>query len=180
MRSLLALFLIVPMAVAQNASSSPAVAGKWVGVLQYRDYSEPATSTKRVELPTWLVVTEGSPQVWHYTYDDGPAKTVVEDDAVVFDPVAGRYSVAENGKPAHAYAMTGWDGLKNGLGKLEMVGAGTDNGKPAEMHVVMTVGRNILRVVEETRPAGSAEAYAFRHEYRFVRAEPPVASGAVR
>ena len=68
-------------------------------------------------------------------------------------------------------------GLKNGLGKLEMVGAGTDNGKPAEMHVVMTVGRNILRVVEETRPAGSAEAYAFRHEYRFVRAEPPVASG---
>jgi len=33
-----------------------ALVGSWVGTLEYRDYSEPATSTKRVKLPTRLTI----------------------------------------------------------------------------------------------------------------------------
>ena len=60
-----------------------ALLGDWIGVLEYRDYSEPATSTKRVQLPTWLTIAPaGSSQTWHYLYDDGPSKTVEETDTI--------------------------------------------------------------------------------------------------
>ncbi len=35
-----------------NVDLQPALSGDWVGVLEYRDYSEPAGSTKQVQLPT--------------------------------------------------------------------------------------------------------------------------------
>ena len=148
-----------------------ALRGNWVGVLEYRDYSEPPGSTKRVDLPTWLTISGDGAQSWHYIYDDGPTKTVQEDESVVFDPAKGSFSEASNGKPAHGYRVSGFEALKAGRGTLQMVGSGTDNGKPSEIHLVMTIRRNLLEILEEVRSAGSTEPYAFRHLYRMVRAQ---------
>ncbi len=58
-------FLIPTQLLCQIPVTSPeptksaltqSLVGDWVGVLEYRDYSEPLTSTKRVQLPTWLQI----------------------------------------------------------------------------------------------------------------------------
>jgi len=151
-----------------------ALIGDWVGVLEYRDYSEPPTSTKRVDLPTWLSITANGPALSeHFIYDDGPAKTVDSTDTVTLDPAAGLYTETSAGKAAQVYKVTGYDKLKSGRGELVLSGAGTDNDKPAEIRMTLTIRRNLLTWTEETRPAGSSEAFAFRHAYRFTRAKAP-------
>lgn len=164
-------------AVSQQPLSELAAAlrGNWVGVLEYRDYSEPAGSTKRVDLPTWLSVSGDAAQSWHFVYDDGPTKTVQEDDTVLFDIAKRTLSEASNGEAAQVYRVKGFDMLKAGRGTLQMVGSGTDSGKPAEIHLVLTVRRNLIEILEEVRPAGSTDSYAFRHLYRMVRAQAPAA-----
>jgi len=155
-----------------------ALIGDWVGVLEYRDYSEPPTSTKRVDLPTWLSITaNGAALTEHFIYDDGPTKTVESTETVTLDPGAGLYTEASAGKPAKVYKATGYDKLKSGRGELVLTGAGTDNDKPAETRITLTIRRNLLTWTEETRPAGSSEAFAFRHAYRFTRAKAPTISG---
>ena len=153
--------------------------GDWVGVLEYRDYSEPVGSTKRVDLPTWLSVTAAADgqQTWRYVYDDGPAKTVTETDVVTFDTAKESYESAENGKRAQTFAVKGYAGLKEGRGVLVLTGNGTDAGKPADLRETMTIRRNLLEVLEETRAAGSGDGFAFRHVYRFVRRDAPVVTG---
>jgi hypothetical protein len=62
-----------------RASLTQALIRDWVGVLEYRDYSEPPTTTKRVQLPTWLhIANTASAMQWHYVYDDDPNKVVEE------------------------------------------------------------------------------------------------------
>jgi hypothetical protein len=168
---------VPPSAFAQ--ASTPAdlygsLRGDWVGVLEYRDYSEPVGSTKRVDLPTWLTISGDVAESWHYVYDDGPTKTVSEDDAVAFDFEKSTLSETSGGKPAQVFRVMGLEALKGGKGVLQMTGSGTDNGKPSERRMVLTVRRNLLEVLEEVRPAGSGDAFAFRHLYRMVRATPPV------
>ena len=86
---------------AENMALRQSLTGAWVGVLEYRDYSEPPTSTKRVDLPTWLSISDsGKSMTWKYTYDDGPNKVLEETDTVIFDPASKSYSEAANGKPA--------------------------------------------------------------------------------
>lgn len=150
-----------------------ALVGEWVGVLEYRDYSEPVASTKRVDLPTWLSITGDGPLLWHYVYDDGPGKVVDEVDVVTFDTDQAKYHSVDNGKPGAVLSVMGYAGLKAGRGVLVMTGPGTENGKPTEMRQTLTIRRNLLEALEETRPAGSQEAFSFRHVYRFVRAAAP-------
>jgi hypothetical protein len=145
-----------------------ALVGDWVGVLEYRDYSEPATSTKR------------DAQLWHYIYDDGPTKVVEESDNVTFDPAASIYSESANGKPPQLFKVSGYDTLRSGRGQLILSGAGTDNDKPAETRVTITIRRNLLEILEETRPAASTEPFAFRHAFRFTRAKPPTPPPAAK
>ena len=85
------MFISSMPALAQE-SPGTAMVGKWVGVLEYRDYAEPPTSTKRVKLPTWLTVEgiEGGLQ-FRYIYDDGPSKTVTELERVRIDVPKARY-----------------------------------------------------------------------------------------
>jgi hypothetical protein len=184
---LLAAFLALPLTVpaqtapvsATDAALRQALTAQWVGVLEYRDYAEPAGSTKRVDLPTWLTITSsGGSMTWRYTYDDGPNKVVEETDAVTFDATARSYAEAVNGKPESIFTVTGYEGLKEGRGMLVLHGVGTDNDKPAETRVTMTIRRNLLQMVEEVRPAGSSDGFAFRHMYRFTRAQRPVVTGA--
>jgi hypothetical protein len=181
---LLVLALLVPAnLLAQASAPSPAsiqtslaqaLVGDWTGVLEYRDYSEPPASTKRVQLPTWLHIASGSNSLqWHYIYDDGPNKVVDETDAVTFDSSASTYSESTNGKPPLVYKVTGYESLKGGRGILVLSGTGTDNDKPSETRVTITIRRNLLEFLEETRLAGSDAPMAFRHVFRFTRATAP-------
>jgi len=174
--------LLTPCAIhAQNAPTAQiqsdlqqTLSGNWTGVLEYRDYSEPATSTRRVQLPTWLGITpEGSSQTWHYLYDDGPYKLVEETDTITFDPSTSTYAESDNGKPLHTYRVTGYTDLRSGRGQLVLLGSGTDNDKPAETRITLTIRRNLLTILEETRPAASTDPFAFRHSFTFTRANAP-------
>jgi hypothetical protein len=190
MRTLAAVVFLVSSVFASAQTGAPAaddaalrqsLAGRWVGVLEYRDYSEPATSTKRVDLPTWLTITApGKSMTWKYTYDDGPNKVLEETDTVTFDPAAKSYSEASNGKPASSYTVDGYETLKDGRGVLVLHGSGTDNDKPSETRTTMTIKRNLLEILEEVRPAGSSEAFAFRHLLRFTRSQPPAVTATLR
>jgi hypothetical protein len=189
MRTLL-LAVLLTFPVAASAQTTPAttddvslrqsLTGNWVGVLEYRDYSEPPTSTKRVDLPTWLTITNsGRSMSWKYIYDDGPNKTLEETDVVTFDTPAKLYSESSNGKPASTYTVNGYETLKEGRGVLALHGTGTDDDKASETRITMTIRRNLLEIIEEVRPAGSSDPFAFRHMFRFTRAQPPAVT-AVR
>ena len=159
-----------PAAVGLSAS----LTGRWTGVLEYRDYKEPASSLKRVTLPTWLSIDEADgAESWHYIYDDGPGKVVDEDESVIFDVDHEACTIQTAGKPPRSYSVTGYNTLKSGRGTLVLDGTGTDSGKPSDMRLTLTVGRNIFSLLEEVRASGTQDAFAYRHLYRFVRAEAP-------
>ncbi len=161
-----------PTAVLQAA-----LLGNWTGVLEYRDYSEPSTSTKRVQLPTWLTIKKAPEGIFFdYVYDDGPNKVVSEHHAVVIDLKQNTYKVMSTDAVAESYIVAGADKLKNGRGELILTGDGKDADKPAQIRTTWTIRRNLLSWLEEVRPAKSDAPFVFRHRYTFVRAETPTAN----
>jgi hypothetical protein len=183
MRLALLLLLAAPGLNAQTLATDPppkiqadlsqALTGNWTGLLEYRDYSEPATSTRRVQLPTWLSITPaGGRLVEHFIYDDGPTKVVDETLNVAFDVAAARYTITNDHHVAEVYKVAGLDSLHAGRGSLVITGPTLDNGRPAETRVTLTLRRNLLTWTEENR-AVATEPYAFRHSYTFTRAQPP-------
>jgi hypothetical protein len=164
------------LVTAQTSAPLPdlrrALAGSWAGTLEYRDYSEPATSIKRVKLPTWLEIEAATELRFRYVYDDGPSKTVFEKEVVRIDPVAERYQVlGEDGNLKDEYAIAGLGSLREGRGTLTLSGKGTENGKPVDARATIRIGRNILEIIRETAPRG--QPLAFRHAYTLVRTSPP-------
>jgi hypothetical protein len=150
-----------------------ALTGAWVGTLEYRDYSEPVTSTKRVKLPTWLAV---EPVIgvlrFSYVYDDGPTKTVAETSVIRLDLASAKYEVTDGtGKVDSTYAVAGLDGLKQGRGVLTLTGKGTENDVPVDVRETLRIGRNIMEMTRETSADG--REFNFRHTYTFVRANTP-------
>ena len=181
MHKLLLVLLLLTPAQSPTAQTQPqpnlaqALTGDWTGVLEYGDYKEPANSTKRVQLPTWLSIkaVDGAHLTRHFIYDDGPGKTVDSTDDVAIDQASSSYTETTAGKPAQLYTVSGYETLKSGRGDLTLMGSGTDNNKPAQIRITLTIRRNLLMWIEETRPAGSTEPFAFRHSYTFVRAQAP-------
>jgi hypothetical protein len=154
-----------------------ALIGDWAGYLEYRDYSEPPSSTKRVQLPTWLNVSQSPTGLTlHYVYDDGPGKVVGESEQLTLDLTHNTYSIGEAGHAADVYHVDGFDSLRDGYGTLVLTGSGTDNSKPAENRLTLTIRRNIIEWLLEARPAGSTEPFAFRHLFRLTRAQAPAAT----
>ena len=173
--SLLAQQPATPSGVEAATATPVALAGRWTGVLEYRDYKEPADSLKRVALPAWLSITAaGQTESWHYVYDDGPGKVVDEDEQVAFDPAHEICTISQKDKASRTYQVTGFSALKGGRGTLILNGTGTDNNKPSDMRLTLTVGRNLFSLLEEVRLSGTQDAFAYRHLYRFVRADVPV------
>ena len=181
-RASLALLALVCFALRLPAQTPPggrtslsgALLGHWTGVLEYRDYAEPATSTKRVQLPTWLYIhSQGEALRFEYTYDDGPNKVVKSSPTVLIDEAAETYKVVPADGVAESYTVSGLATLRNAHGTLILTGEGTDNKKPAQIRTTLVVGRNLLSWLEEVRPAGSTEPFVFRHRYTFTRAEAP-------
>jgi len=156
-----------------------ALQGNWAGYLEYRDYSEPPASTKRVQLPTWLTVSQTSTGLsLHYIYDDGPGKVVDETEQIVFDVQHGICTIEESAHSAEVYHVEGFKSLRAGLGVLNMTGTGRDNDKSAEECIALTIRRNIVERLLEARPAGSSEPYAFRHVFRLTRVQPPAVTAS--
>ena len=148
-----------------------ALAGAWVGSLEYRDYSNNA----RVALPTILDIRkgkDGSLLVLHYIYDDGPTKVVQDNETVVIDPVAATYAtVSADGKVTDKDALTGVDAfLKSRQGRLVRSGKGMESGKAVDVRTTLTVSRRSLTILKETRPVGGT--FQFRDQYELVRVGP--------
>jgi hypothetical protein len=185
MRRILLCILMLASTACGHAQAAPAAAsdldraltGRWVGTIEYRDYSEPATSTKRTKLPTWLTIEpEASGLRCRYTYDDGPTKVVADEETIRFDPAAATYTATSTeGKTVASYSVAGFAALRDGHGTLVMTGTGSENNAPAQVRTTLHIGRNILEIVEETGAPG--QPLVFRHAYTFVRAEPPPPGG---
>ena len=183
MRSLLFVFGLLTMAMGVGAlrAQGPgalaeiqrAVTGTWAGTLEYRDFSEPAGSTKRVKLPTWLQIEAAGAELrFRYLYDDDPGKTVTESALVAIDVGEASYVVKDAaGKVEDRYAIAGLAGLREGRGTLTLTGKGTENGAAVEVRTTLKIGRNILEITRETAAPGAA--FTFRHAYTLVRAAAP-------
>ena len=142
-------------------------------MLEYRDYSEPATSTKRVKLPTWLSVGNGDNKLnFHYIYDDGPNKVVDETLTISFDVPGSTLQITNDKGHVETYKVDGYNTLRSGRGDITLLGPTIDNDRPAECRIVIGVRRNLLTWSEEVRPT-SAVPFAFRHSYTFTRAQAP-------
>lgn len=176
--------LPLPAQVSAPAAAKPspavqdlytALIGEWTGVLEYRDYK----SDKRVKLPTWCSISANKDDSlrFRYIYDDGPNKTVTEAILVTIDPVKQTYTIVDPaGKDAPSVStIAGMENLRQGRGTLVLSGTGTDNGKPAEVRTTVSIGRNLLEILRETKVAG--EDFKFRHAYTFTRSIPPTLFG---
>jgi hypothetical protein len=170
------LLLVSTMAHAQQPPQQPIqlnrpVVGSWTGVLEYRDFQ----SDKMVRLPTWLEVQAlpGGPLHMTYIYDDGPAKTVVEQSTVTLDAQANTYTMtSDRDHSTDTYRVSGYqDLLAKGVGVLTMTGAGQENDKPVDVRITVTIGRNLYIFRKETREAG--QDFRMRDEYVFTRRDPP-------
>lgn len=167
-----------PAASDWPAAVARALVGQWSGILEYRDYSEPATSTRRVQLPTWLTVTPATEGLrLQYVYDDGPSKLVKSSSTLVLNHPSGTFRFVGTDGLGETYRVAGLEALKQGRGTLELNGPGTEIGKPVEIRTTWTISRNLLTWLEEVRPALSREEFVFRHRYTFTRASPPSAPG---
>ncbi len=155
------------------AGIQTALTGSWVGTLEYRDYSEPAGSTKRMKLPTWLHIEAAQANLrFLYVYDDGPAKTVSETEIVRIDPAAARYEVIDkDSKVKESYAIAGLAALRDGRGTLTLTGPGNESGAPVDVRTTIRIGRNIVEMTRET--ALSGQPFVFRHAYTMVRSTAP-------
>ncbi|MDP9049927.1 MAG: hypothetical protein M3O31_04275 [Acidobacteriota bacterium] len=156
-----------------DAELKQALAGMWVGTLEYRDYSEPAESRKRVKLPTWLSVELAPGGLrFRYTYDDGPTKVVTDEEVVRIDTLAAHYeTLGADGKVADSYSIAGLDALREGRGVLMLTGKGTENDATVDVRTTLRIGRNILEMTRETAAAG--QPMSFRHAYTLVRSTVP-------
>jgi hypothetical protein len=144
--------------------------GRWVGILEYRDFK----SDDRYKLPTWLTVelsADGKSLLFHYTFDDGPLKTLHETNQITIVPATQSWTVVTEGEPNDIYKVEGLDKLKDGRGKLTLLNSGTENRKIVDTKTDVTLGRNLFVMERSTRLPG--QNYAFRHIYSFTRANAP-------
>ncbi len=142
--------------------------GKWIGTLEYRDYS----NNKRVTLPTELEVLAGNDDktmTFNYTYDDGPGKTEKSSSEVSFDLIQKKYiSISGDGKSRDEYAMKGLNAFaRAGGGTLVLTGKGMENDKAVDVRSTLTVTKMRYVLKRETRLPG--KKFLFRHVYRFKR-----------
>lgn len=142
--------------------------GEWRGTLEYKDYQKP---DKRVKLPTLLTVANGFAEgvSMHWVYDDGPGKTVIEDDRFVMS--ADGRTVDWTGlkdKEATIFTVTSQTRAADGSLVITMERDGTDDNKPARIRDTITLRLSAFTLLKEVR-FGAGEPFTFRHEYRMTR-----------
>ena len=176
MLSLGAVLLVAGLASAQSSRLNrdqlyAALSGEWTGQLEYRDFQ----TDERVLLPTWLEVkptVDGRMLQFIYVYDDGPTKTVTEQSTVAIDPASHRFGItSDRDHSTQTYEIDEHVGL-NGANRTRLIltGKGTENDKPVDVRITVTVDRNMYQFKKETRLAG--QEFAFRDGYVFTRRNP--------
>ena len=150
-----------------------AFAGEWTGKLEYRDYQ----SNARVALPTKLSATastDGREATLNYTYHDGPGKTVHETEMFTLFPRTGTATlVSGNDHESATFSVSGLDAFgQSGVGTLILTGKGTENDKPVDARITITLAAGTLTWLKETRAAGTSAEFAFRDGYTFTRVTP--------
>lgn len=148
----------------------PQLAGSWKGSLEYKDYQPPYG---RVRLPTVATVEvsgDRSSLLFHFTYDDGPGKTVNDTDRFTLDASGdGVTWGALSEKMPQRFVVKALIATA-GITTLTLEGEGSDDDRPASIRETLTVGPDSLQILKEVRPKGGA--FAFRHVYELKR-EPP-------
>jgi hypothetical protein len=126
------LFALNAQAVAPNAFD--AFAGKWSGVLEYKDYNG---RTARVKVPVKLEVkaSDASMANWYFNYDDF-GKTVISDETHSWQ--SGKYTVKTKGKlEVQEYSSKDFDVLiKAGVGKAVLIGSELEVGRKVDVRRV--------------------------------------------
>ena len=146
--------------------------GAWTGQLEYRDFQ----SDKHVALPTWLDIKtspDGSSLQFTYTYDDGPSKILIEHSTIKIDPANHQFmATSDRDHSSETYQISGLaEPLPAGRVQFALSGKGTENDKPVDVRITITIGRNLYQYSKETRQA--AEDFKFRDGYTFTRRNPP-------
>ncbi len=144
-----------------QATMLSAIAGKWSGTLDYRDYG----NDERVVLPTKLEVT-GNTLSWEF--DDGPGKTIHSRESWTVSN-DGRTLVMAEGKARDERRIVQFDADANGRITLVADGMAEENGKAVISRLVLTRLGNGLRVTTVTRRAG--ELFLMRHSYELRQGE---------
>lgn len=137
-----------------------ALAGRWTGTLQYRDYS----SDKRVTLPTSVTI-EGPSAVLQlaFTYDDGPGKTVRSTEQWTLDGAQFGMGKAEPLQVSTYRSKADGDLILVALGK------GVENDVAVEVRSVVLRRGAVLTISRASRLPG--QAWLLRHVYRLTPAQ---------
>ena len=100
---------------------------------------------------------------------------VHETSTLTLFPQAGMASISTEGEhTASSYTVEGLDAFaKSQGGTLVLTGMGTDNDKPAEVRLTVTLDPTTLTWRKETRPAGGTGEFRFRDAYTLTRGAPP-------
>jgi hypothetical protein len=132
-----------------------ALAGNWMGRLEYRDYGDDT----RESLPT-LLTANGLTLAW--TYDDGPGKTVHSAETWTFTPDGKRLTITGKDN-AEAMAVAELRRSRDGALTMVLDGQGRENGKAVLVRTILTRNKDGLRITRQSRTPG--QPFIMRHSY---------------
>jgi len=143
----------VPATAAPPAPLGQALAGRWEGTLQYRDY----TTDNAVTLPTSLVADTSLRLA--FTYDDGPGKTVRSSEQWTLDGTTLQMGAASAPLQVSDYRS-------NERGDLVLIafGNGIENGVAVEVRQVVLRRGGTLHISRASRLP--QQEWLLRHAYR--------------
>lgn len=148
-----------------------ALRGPWTGYLEYKDYAGPG----RVRIAVLFRFTpapDGKTATLRFVFDEGPGKTMEDVQSVTLDPDRKTYTM-KSADSEQTYRIEGLEKLrKDGTGVVYIYGSGTSNDKPVEVRMTLTIERNKLRMLRETRPTANVP-YVFGSVFELVAVRQP-------
>lgn len=134
-----------------------ALAGKWTGTLDYRDYS----ADTREALPTTMQ-SDGQALAW--TFDDGPGKTVKSSERWTFDATGELLAItAGTNAPEQWRVMESRASADGASLTIVLDGASIENGRKVLARKILSRDGDRLRITKQTRVAG--EPFLMRQSY---------------
>ena len=144
-----------PPALDAGVELARALAGSWMGRLDYRDYGDDT----RESLPTLLSVN-GLALAW--TYDDGPGKTVRSAETWALTP-DGKTLTITGKDGSSTMAVAELRRSRDGGLTLVLEGTGRENGREVLVRTILTRNGEALRITRQSRTAG--KPFIMRHSY---------------
>lgn len=141
--------------------------GRWTGTLEYKDYSSP---DRQVTLPTILEVSarEAGGVLIRSIFDDGPGKTVTDDDRFEFSADAATldWSGMRDATPT-VFRVVSVERDTAGAIRVVAEREGEDDNKPATLRETITVEPTRFTVRKDVRFSGGE--FFVRHVFRMAR-----------